>query len=225
MSDRRTTILEAATRVIARRGVRGLRIEELAAEADVSAGLIYYHFKDRAGLLRHTLEFVNGLATRYTDDAITAGGPRVAVEQMLLFEIQDTPTVRETSTAWGELRASTVFDDDLREALRDSTARWTAGIAEAVRTAQDAGEVADAVDAAAAAERLTGLIEGLSQRWLSGTTTVERARELLREAIAVELGAPPGQAGLPGQPGQPEAAGTGAVSGAGAGTGAAHAGP
>lgn len=49
MKDRRRTILEAAARVIARRGVRGLRVEELAVEAGVSKALVYYHFEDRAG--------------------------------------------------------------------------------------------------------------------------------------------------------------------------------
>ncbi|WP_425558559.1 helix-turn-helix domain-containing protein, partial [Kitasatospora albolonga] len=43
VSDRRTEILRAATRVISRRGVRGLRVAELATEAGVSAALIYYH--------------------------------------------------------------------------------------------------------------------------------------------------------------------------------------
>ncbi|MYV72610.1 TetR family transcriptional regulator, partial [Streptomyces sp. SID1046] len=47
MSDRRRAILEGAARVIARRGVRGLRVSDLAAEAGVSTALIYYHFKDR----------------------------------------------------------------------------------------------------------------------------------------------------------------------------------
>lgn len=44
------------------------------------------------------------------------------------------------------------------------------------------------VDAAAAAERLTALVEGLSERWHSGSLTLERARELLSGAIARELG-------------------------------------
>ncbi|WP_297608051.1 TetR family transcriptional regulator [Nocardia sp.] len=33
--SRRTGILEAAVRVVAQRGIRGLRVEELAAEAGV----------------------------------------------------------------------------------------------------------------------------------------------------------------------------------------------
>ncbi|MEV4898166.1 helix-turn-helix domain-containing protein, partial [Nonomuraea sp. NPDC055795] len=43
-SDRQRQILEAAVRVIAHSGVRGLRVEKLSAEAGVSTALIYYHF-------------------------------------------------------------------------------------------------------------------------------------------------------------------------------------
>ncbi|NNH74689.1 TetR/AcrR family transcriptional regulator [Nocardia uniformis] len=186
VADRQTLILRAATKVIARRGVRGLRVEELAAEAGVSTALIYYHFKDRAGLLRRTLEFISDRAERYTfDDAPAPGSPRAELEQALLLELQDDPTVRENSTAWGELRASAVFEPELREQLGASTRYWVDSIAELVRrTAPDSATAPPL----AIAERLTALVEGLSQRWLSGSITLEYARELLHQAIAAELG-------------------------------------
>lgn len=184
MSDRRTMLLEAATRVIARRGVRGLRVEELAKEAGVSTSLLYYHFEDRAGLLRQTLEFVSKRADRYTTPTIGArgvGDPRREIEETLLLELQDSPAIRENSTAWGELRASAVFDPDLREPLTAATDSWVSELVGLVRTARPKA------DALAVAERLTALVEGLSERWLSGSMTLDRARELLRGAIAVEL--------------------------------------
>ncbi|MFD1930272.1 TetR family transcriptional regulator [Nonomuraea mangrovi] len=96
-------------------------MEKLAAEAGVSTAFIYYHFGDRAGLMRRTLEFVNERAGRYTDEAREIGeDPRAQLELLLLLELQDTPTVRENSAAWGELRASAVFDPDLREPLSSS---------------------------------------------------------------------------------------------------------
>ena len=190
MSDRRTEILRAATRVIARRGVRGLRVAELAAEAGVSVALIYYHFEDRAGILRRTLEFISDRAVRYTavrDSAPDAPAPRSELEQALLLELQDTPEVRENSTAWGELRASAVFEPDLREDLAKATLSWVHGTADLVGRARPGGT---APAHAAAAERLTALLEGLSQRWLSGSLPLEHARRLLREAIEAELGNP-----------------------------------
>ncbi|MGW0752704.1 TetR family transcriptional regulator [Streptomyces sp. NPDC002587] len=127
--------MEAAIRVIARSGVRGLRVEELAAEAGVSTALIYYHFKDRAGLIRRTLAFISDRATGYTDEALKdTGDARAALLQPLLSELQDVPRVRENSTAWGELRASAVFDADLRKALAESTRSWSRDTADGPRT-------------------------------------------------------------------------------------------
>ncbi|MFC9789319.1 TetR/AcrR family transcriptional regulator [Rhodococcus sp. NPDC127528] len=191
MSDRQTQILEAAVRVIAQSGVRGLRVEKLAAEAGVSTSLVYYHFRDRAGVLRSALEHVNERAERYTEDALESADPRTQLEQMLLLEIQNTPAVRENSIAWGELRASAVFSDDLRDSLCATTRSWVGDVVTLIGEAQAAGLVDTAVVPLDAGERLTALVEGLSERWLSGSITVERARQLLAGAIAVELGPRP----------------------------------
>lgn len=188
MSDRRTVILEAAIRVIAQSGVRGLRVEKLAAEAGISTALIYYHFGSRDGLIRRTLEHVNDRAARYTAPALISTDPRTQIEQMLLLEIQGTPAVRENSIAWGELRASAVFHDDLREQLRDATQEWSADLEKLITAAQDGGMADPTIDPSDAAERLTALVEGLSERWLSGSISLERAQHLLAGAITAELG-------------------------------------
>ncbi|WP_033330544.1 TetR/AcrR family transcriptional regulator [Streptomyces novaecaesareae] len=187
MASRKTSILEAAARVIARRGVRGLRVEELAAEAGVSTALIYYHFKDRTGILRQTLEFINDRAERYTTDRAADAPPLTAreeLEQTLLLELQDTVEVRENSTAWGELRASAVFDDTLREDLARATRIWVQEIAELLGVVRP---MSSAVALAGAAERLTALLEGLSTRWLSGSLPLAHARTLMADAIDAEV--------------------------------------
>ncbi|UOX90999.1 TetR/AcrR family transcriptional regulator [Amycolatopsis sp. FBCC-B4732] len=183
MAGKRDLILRAAVAVIARSGVRGLRVEEVAAEAGASTGLIYYHFKDRAGLLSATLDHVNDRAERYTTRALPdTGDARVLLEQSLLLELQDVDEVRENSLAWGELRASAVFEPGLRDRLTGATGTWVAEIAELVAAAAPAAPADDV------AERLTALVEGLSERWLSGTLPLARARDLLSGAITAELG-------------------------------------
>ncbi|MER7848952.1 TetR/AcrR family transcriptional regulator [Kitasatospora sp. NPDC096077] len=179
--------MEAAARVIARRGVRGLRVEELAAEAGVSTALIYYHFKDRTGILRQTLEFINDRAERYTTERAADAPPLTAreeLEQTLLLELQDSVEVRENSTAWGELRASAVFDDTLREDLARATRIWVQEVAELLGLVQP---MSSAVALAGAAERLTALLEGLSTRWLSGSLPLAHARTLMVDAIEAEV--------------------------------------
>ncbi|WP_035795633.1 TetR/AcrR family transcriptional regulator [Kitasatospora mediocidica] len=179
--------MEAAARVIARRGVRGLRVEELAAEAGVSTALIYYHFKDRTGIMRATLEFISDRAERYTterDPQAEPLSPEAELEQCLVQELQDTPTVRENSAAWGELRASAVFEPDLREDLAKATLVWVQEVADLLGRA---APMSTATALAAAAERLTALLEGLSVRWLSGGLPLDHARELMSGSVEAEL--------------------------------------
>ncbi len=162
-------------------------MEELAAEAGVSTALIYYHFKDRTGTLRHTLEFISDRAGRYTSDGDSTAEPHNArheLEQSLLLEFQDAPEVRENSTAWGELRASAVFEPELRGDLASATLAWIHEVAALLGRIQP---TAAAPALTASAERLTGLLEGLSTRWLSGALPLSHVRELVREAVSVEI--------------------------------------
>jgi AcrR family transcriptional regulator len=163
-------------------------MEELAAEAGVSTGLLYYHFKDRSTLLRRTLEFVNERAGAYTDEPTPAGSsPRERLERKLLLELQDRPKVVENSKAWGELRASALFEQELQDVLLVSTQGWNDEIAELITQVQDTGGEVDQELCAAAAARLTTMVEGLSQRWLSGSMSLSDAQDLLRGGIELEL--------------------------------------
>jgi AcrR family transcriptional regulator len=171
-ADRKQAILDAAIAVIARRGVRGLRVEQVAAEAGVAVSLIYYYFDNRTGLVRATLDHANERAA--------ASAHEGSAEAMLLAELDDGAHVRDTSVVWGEVLASAVFEPSLRDQLRDASRTWTDLVARAID--------ADGSPAAqASAERLTALVDGLSARWLAGVITRERARELLAGAIASEL--------------------------------------
>ncbi|MFE3026752.1 TetR/AcrR family transcriptional regulator [Nocardia tengchongensis] len=189
MTDRQAQILEATVRVLAEDGVRGLRIGRVAAEAGVSTALIYYYFDDRAGVLRRALEHLDRRAAAHIEAAPRGGSPRVALEEMLLVELQGAVEVRRECIAWGEFRASAVFEAELRDPLRATTGEWIDHVEDVLREVADTGPGDPAPDLSGAAERLTALVEGLTARWLSGSTTVERTRELLSGAIATELGA------------------------------------
>ena len=150
--DRRRLILDSAIGVIARTGVRGLRVEAVAAEAGVAVSLIYYYFGSRKGLVRATLDHANERAA----SAAPAG-----VRATLLAELDEA--ARETSTVWGEIQASAVFEPDLREQVREATDAWVALVTTAIEA-----EAPQVRDTRMAAERLTALVDGLSNRWLAG---------------------------------------------------------
>ena len=188
MADRRTLILEAACRVIARRGVRGLRVEELAREAKISVSLIYYYFDSRENLLRRTLEFVDERASDYTaPNSGRQSSITDTLQESLAGEVQDDPKVRENSAVWGELRSSAWFDETVRETVTRLTEKWVAVVADRIRTGQAAGEIAGDAEPRAAAERLTALVEGVSGRWLAGEISTEYAQQLIRTGVRHEL--------------------------------------
>ncbi len=180
--DRRRAILEAAIRVIARSGVRGLRVEQVAAEAQVAVSLLYYYFRNRNGLVQATLEHANERAQAVLRDGDSG---LLTVEHTLLGELDAER--RDTSVVWGEVLASAVFEADLRDGLRTAARTWSTLIAQAIEAGRSDGSIASSVDAQVSAERLTALVDGLSARWLAGVITRTEARRQLTDAITLEL--------------------------------------
>ncbi len=183
--ERRKAILVAASRVISRRGVRGLRVEEVASEAGVSPPLLYYHFASRSGLIRaaleHASEHAPSTALRRTLDGETGFE---AVRSALLAELDDDRAVRDNAVVWGEVSASAVFEPALREDVRRVAEAWGVTVAAGIRRGQEDHSIRADAEPEQTAEILITLVDGLCTRWLAGAIDRERARELLSTAIA-----------------------------------------
>lgn len=190
LTDGRTALLDAACRSIARKGLRGLRVEAVAADAGVSAPLIYHHFGDRATLLRAALEHVGQKASVYTSTNENATG-RQETSAMLLAEIQDDEEIRENSGAWGEFRDAAVFDESLRPTLFRYTQEWIDDVAALIKRGQADGSIDRELDPDEVGQHLTALTEGLSTRWLAGFLSTERARQELGRGADRCLGPAP----------------------------------
>lgn len=182
--ERREAILVAAARVISKQGVRGLRVEKVAAEAGVSPPLLYYHFASRSGLIRAALEHASEQAPSAAlrrsptgDDGFTA------VQDALLAELDDDQAVRDNAVVWGEVSASAVFEPALRDDVRRVSEEWCATVSEAISRGCDDGSIRLDADPDEAAQILITLVDGLCTRWLAGAIARERARELLSGAI------------------------------------------
>jgi AcrR family transcriptional regulator len=187
--DSRAAILEAAARTIARRGVRGLRVEEVAAEAGVSAPLLYYHFESRSGLVKAALE----AASEQAPSTVLRDGPPSdrtgfeAVEAALLAELDDDPAIRDNAVVWGEVSASAVFEPELREDVRRVTETWRSEVAAGIAAGIADGSIDPGVDPGEAAELSIAVVDGLMARWLAGTIALDRARALLAADLRARL--------------------------------------
>lgn len=188
----RTRILRAAARCIAQTGVRGLRVGDVARQAGVSSGLLYYHFADRDGLLAATLAHVNETAWAGRGPAPDAAtDARRALIDNLVEELSDAAAIRDNAIAWNEIGASAVFDPALAAHLNESNRQWRDFVASAVRAGQTQGRIDAALEAEDFAITATALVEGLSQRWLTGQLSTDEARRLLTTSLERGLGPPP----------------------------------
>jgi AcrR family transcriptional regulator len=178
--ETRNKIRAAAARTIARQGIRGLRVEEVAAAAGVSTSLLYYHFRSRSGLVNAAFEYASehapSTALRIASDSRSG---YEALEGALVAELDDDPSVRDYAVVWGEVCACAVYEPEFRSVLTHITRNWRATLAGAIERGIADRSIRSDVDPQETADVLISMIEGLSVRWLAGSLDLGRARELL----------------------------------------------
>lgn len=177
--------------MVARTGVRGLRVEEVAAEADVAVSLIYYHFGSRDGLVRAALDHANEIASANISRSKSSRSTGYEqVVDVLEDELADSPSVRELSIVWGEVLATAVFEPQYREQIVAADRKWVQLVTDLIARGQEDGSVPADLDRGRAAESLTIFVDGLSSHWLAGLIDHDHALRTLRETAAAILGRP-----------------------------------
>lgn len=190
-ADTRQEILRAAAAAIAQHGVRGLRVEHVAARAGVANSLLYYYFSSRTGLVRAALDYSNQQApSTALVEAQHEGSGYEAVLAALLAELDETPEIRDNNIVWNEAAASAVFDTELRPDVERVTRAWEEAVAAGIRRGVDDGSIRENADPQLAARIATVLVDGISERWLAGAMSLEDAHQTLRLALERFLRAP-----------------------------------
>lgn len=199
-ANKREDLLKGACSAVAERGVRGLRVEDVARRAGVAVSLVYYHFGSRAGLLQALMDYSNerAPATAFAAEGEDQGSGYSRLEAAMLGDIDDGEETRENAVVWQELTASAVFDPELRQQVDAVSSDWTKSLASLIEAGRRDGSVRDDVDPIIESQLLTSLLDGLISRWLSGSLTRERVRRLLSMALEGRL--KPDPDGKPGSP-------------------------
>jgi AcrR family transcriptional regulator len=214
---RRPEILDATARVIAGRGVTGLRLADVAAEAGVSIGTIQHYFGTRQRLLKEAFAFET---QRSVDRWLSAAhnGSSAWVQLLALVDvILDPPTFRERWTRWLQFWAAYVRDPTLRRAVGATYDHWRAPFKRAIDTGIDSGEFEPALPLDVVVDRTLALLDGLALQVLleAPGMSLERIRELLVESLAADLGVaqsdqkPPSAARAASMPSRPRLASSG----------------
>ena len=119
LSPTAARILEAARRVLARDGFRGLTFERIAAEAGENPALIRYHFGSKAGLITTLVDSVMYLESVELIEQLTNVPPGEERRQAL-FQLHER-FARDTASyqMFYEIIPHIMRDEQLRPHLRD----------------------------------------------------------------------------------------------------------
>jgi AcrR family transcriptional regulator len=159
--SRREEVLEATWRVMAREGIGGVSIREIAAEAGYSTGVIAHYFKNEDDVLRSALSRVwrreaGRIATR-TDRLRGMAALRATVSEVLPSGEERKLEMAVWLCFWG----SAIGDERLIAEQRRYYGSWRALLRRHLNEAQQLGEVRPDLDPAAEAVRLAALIDGV----------------------------------------------------------------
>jgi len=149
---RRNQILDAAWAVFARHGYHGSTMQDIAAEAGLSAGAIYRYFPGKEAVLkaivdRNTQRY--GELVREVREGVRSPADALrAIGSTMFLQFQD-PMVDTHIRLDVELRGEALRNDDLREAFRQQLTFWRTAMTDILRQAQEAGQVREDMDAEA----------------------------------------------------------------------------
>ncbi|MFE9448181.1 TetR/AcrR family transcriptional regulator [Streptomyces sp. NPDC006739] len=191
VAERREELLRAAIGQIEERGVAAVRIADVASVLGVSNALVLYHFETKERLVAAAFSYaaeddlarLRGLLDRRTS----------ALRRLRAAVRWYAPTGQAKGwRLWIEGWAVALREPALRDAARDLDRRWKAAITEVIAEGVAAGEF-HCPDPAAAALRLTALLDGLAVQLTcyAGAVPRSRAQRWADEALARELGLGP----------------------------------
>ena len=191
---RTRAILESATRVFSRKGIQAATMAEIADDAGVSAGALYRYFPGKEALAAACLA---GSAEEMLDDwRRKAEGPddplavfneiaRQSFEEIESADAGDLTRLMLENT----LTASRSADPLLREAIQAQQRTIVTGLEEALRRAQDAGQIAPSIPSQHLAAALLAFYMGARMaRLLTPETDTAAQLEAVRTLLELASG-------------------------------------
>ncbi|HEX4252601.1 MAG TPA: TetR/AcrR family transcriptional regulator [Pseudonocardia sp.] len=182
---RRTQILEATARLIARRGFHNVRVADIAEACGTSTGTVHYHFPAKDDALRAALDYYADVFHRRLDEAFATTDSTVEKLRLLIdVQLPVSDADIDEWSIWVQAWNEAILDPSQRPGQREIYSRWRQVVLDLVRAYQREGIATDA-DADALTDRFTSMVDGLAIQVLAQTTemSVPRMRALLLDAF------------------------------------------
>lgn len=166
----RQNLLGAALKVFSRQGYAAARLEDIAEEAGVTRGAIYWHFKNKADLYNILVGETLGGIQSVVDRAVRQGGSFLEIQRRVMIYITTLPEVDEVYRAVMELTIlKTGYEPELQEGLRaknEGARQIEEELAGYFRMGIAIGEVRAELDPVIAARSMMAYMNGILLNWL-----------------------------------------------------------
>ncbi len=169
----RDTLLKAALTIFSRKGYASATLGNIAEEAGVTRGAIYWHFGSKAELYIALLQEYNSLGGQIMQKAVEEGGSlldilrRIFVNQMMAVETNSSLRAMMELTLFRAERVPEL--DEIRQQQTESSLALVANIAAALQQGIAAGELRSDMDAEEMARAFLAYQNGLIYLWLQDT--------------------------------------------------------
>lgn len=163
--DKRIAILNAATRVFARRGFFNAQVADVAREAGVAAGTVYLYFRSKDDLLTSIFEKSMTRALEEADRALAGvTDPVERLRRLARVHLGGLGSRRDLAIVFQvELRQSTKFMERFSAAQLRT---YLDHLRDAVRAGQEAGMFRADLNATLAAKAIFGALDEMVTNWV-----------------------------------------------------------
>lgn len=181
--SRRGQLAEALWRIAYRDGLDAVTVRQVAAEAQVSVGLVQHYFRSKDEMLRFALERVGAELQTRLERKISALGPEPdpydVVRVVMIERLPLTPRRRAQTQVMVTWLGRVARDATSNDYLVSGTTQLRDYLAEQLRRGQQTGRVHADLDADGAASALLALNEGLAAQLIARIHTPGAAEQVL----------------------------------------------
>lgn len=202
-AQRRREFAVAVWGLIAERGIEGVTLRAVAAEAGVSVGRVQHYYSTRDELVQDSCRAMIEMAAQGFGVEVDEAGreaapptsaspddPAATLRALILHAVPTTDTFRRGAAVWTAYVAKSVDDPVIADLIADAQRGAVAYTAGLITAAREAGAMRAGRPAADLALDLLACGDGLATRVLTGALNTEEATCVLEGRLANELAEP-----------------------------------
>ena len=161
--QRREELAAAVWRLASRDGLDAVTIRGVSAEAGWSTGALHHYFSDKEELLLFAFKTVaDRVGRRVATARKESGGPLELARALLAIGLPLDEERRDETRVWFAFLGLALTRLPLARAQRLAYEQWRRIVADALRDAQEQGEIDEDVDVEREAAALVALVDGLA---------------------------------------------------------------